>query len=234
MNSQSPKAKQLLFVRGAGGQVHHLAERLDLVPRALAEDVKRDRQAMQRGVFRHRAGLAGDAQAGARGIQRRGRAGKKPVFQALHQMLFLFRLLDFREARRVGVREQLGREGAAGAEEQNGGFLKALLAPGGKDARPPVMAGKILARKGELLKIILQQEPGALGVVAVGKNVEDFGPFGHGGFGVGQFTAQSRLGAIGIGQHLVMGIVFRRAAQTAGGQRFFAKFWSWLDRIMVR
>ena len=102
---------------GAGGQVHHFAERFDLVPRALAGDVEGDRQAMQGGVFRQRPGFAGDAQAGARGIQMGGRAGEKPVFQALHQVLFLFRLLDFGKTRRVGMGLQFGGDRTAGAEE---------------------------------------------------------------------------------------------------------------------
>ena len=168
------EGKQFLFVRGAGGQVHHFAQRFDLLPRALAEDVKGDRQAMQGGVFRHRPGLAGHAQAGARGIQMGGRAGEKPVFQALHQVLFLFRLLDFGKSGRVGVRKQLGGERTAGAQKQDGRFFQALFAPGREHARPPIVAGEILARQGKLLKIILQQQPGALRVVAVGEDVEDF------------------------------------------------------------
>ena len=70
---------------------------------------------------------------------------EQPGLDILHQLLLAFSLLDFGEPVKIGVRQQFRRQGTIGAQEQDGSFLEAGRTPGCHQARPPIMAGKILA-----------------------------------------------------------------------------------------
>ena len=86
----------------------------------------------------------------------------KPVFQVAEDLLFLFRMLDLGESIRVGVRHQFRRERTPRSEKKNGQFFDPVFALCVQEARPPFLAREIFSRKGELLKIIFQQQPGPL------------------------------------------------------------------------
>ena len=121
---------------------------------------------MQRGMVGSGLRVAQDSQGGARRVQMTGRRRKQPVLQFLKHILFALGLLDLRKAASTGVREQFGRQWAAGAQEEQRQFLQARLALRRNQTRPPVLAIEIFARKGQLFKVILQQQPRALRIRA--------------------------------------------------------------------
>ena len=61
------------------------------------------------------------------------------------------------------------------------------------------MAGEVLAGKGKFFEIIFQEEPGALRIAAIGKDVQKFRSFRYFGLGIRQFPAQIGLGAVCFG-----------------------------------
>src|SRR5262245_61204534 len=92
---------------------------------------------------------ADDAQGGPWHIEMDGRRRKNPSFQLLDKLGFMLRLLNLGKAGRVGVRSKLSRERTLGAHEQESHLFQAAFALGGKQARPPIGGGKVLAREGE-------------------------------------------------------------------------------------
>jgi hypothetical protein len=202
------RREEFLLVGGAGGQFHNFRKRLDFFSGARAEKAETDFDSMEaRGVFQ-RGDFARQAQTGAGAIEVRGGGREQPLLELLHELLFLFEFRDFGEPIQVGVREQFGGKRPVGAEEEQGGFFEAFFSLRREHAGPPVLAGKIFAGEGELFKIILEQQPGALGIGAMGEHIENLGAFGNRAFGVGQFTAQIREGAVSFVQDSVMCVVF--------------------------
>ena len=203
--------KQLLLVRGADDEVNHLAQRARLFARARARQKKLHGQAVARRLFLVRLHAADDAQRGARRVEQRQRGRREPVFQFLDKLLFLLGLLGLGKTVEAGVRLQFRRHGTLGAQKQKRQFLQARLALGVQQARPPVRVGKIPARERELFEIILEQQPRALRIGAGRETVQNVLALGDGGLGIGQFAAQIGERAVGLRQHLVVRVVFRRA-----------------------
>ena len=148
-----------------------------------------------------------DPQTRARRVQVRVRWWQQPAFQLLNKFLFLLGLCDFSKAFEIGVRQQFSGQRTIRAQEEQGGLLQPLLAPGPHQARPPVLAGEILAREGEPLEVILQQQPGPLWIGAVGEVLQPFSAFGDSGLGIGEFASQISKSAVGFLEHDVVGIV---------------------------
>ena len=193
------EGKQFLLVGGAGGEIDNFRQRLELFAGAVARDIKIKRQAMQRRILGNRRGLADHAHGSPRRVQM-GRGGrKKPVLKLLDKGALFLVVLDFGKAAQVGMGLQLGGQRPIGAQEKDGRLFQSFFALGRDDFGPPILAGKILAREGELLEIVLQQEPGALRIAAFGEDIEKFGAFRHSGLGIGQFPAQIGLSAVGFG-----------------------------------
>jgi len=190
--------EQFLFMRRARRQFDDFRQGLVLFTRARTEQKKLDAQPAPRRMFVVRLRAAKDPQRRARGIQMHGRRGKEPALQLLDELLLLLRLLDLGEVVEIGVRQKLGRQGAVDAQKQEGELFQARLALFRQQTRPPILAGKVLPGEREFFKIILQQEPRALGVRADRELGEDFRALGDGLAGIGQFAAQIRPRTVGL------------------------------------
>ena len=148
-----------------------------------------------------------DPKCGPRGVQVGWSRGQKPVFQLLNELLVLFGLFHCGKPFEIGVGHQFCGQRTVGAQKEQGGFLQSRLALGRHQARPPFLAGEILARKAETLEVILQQQPGSLGIHAGGEVLQPFRAFGDRRLGVGQFAPQVGERAVGLLQYDVVGIV---------------------------
>ena len=78
-------------------------------------------------------------------------------------------LLHLGEAREVRVGHQLVWHRTTGLHEDQSQFLQARVAVQLRQAAPPVICTKILARQGKFAEVVLQQQPRALGIRALGK-----------------------------------------------------------------
>ena len=96
--------EKFVFVRGACGEVDDLGGRFEFFAGARAEEVKLNFEGVEGGLIFQRDDVAGDAHAGARGVEMRLGAREQPFFKLLDEFLFLLGLLDFREAFEVRVR----------------------------------------------------------------------------------------------------------------------------------
>ena len=94
---------------------------------------------------------------------------------------------------------------------RNASSSSRALPCGVQQPRPPVRVGKILAREREFFEIILQQQPRALRIGAGRETAQDVLALVDGRLRVGQFAAQIGERAVGLRQHLVVRVVFRRA-----------------------
>ncbi len=206
--------KQFLLVRGADDEVNEFAQRARLLAGARTRQQELHGQpVMRRFIIRLR--LADDAERGARRVEQGQGGRRKPVLQFLHELLFLLDFLGPGKAVEAGVRLQFRRDGAFGAEEKKRELFQARLAGRVQQARPPVRVGEILAREQQLLEIILQQQPRALRIRAGREAAQHLLALVDGGLGIGKFAAQVRERAVGLRQHLVVGVVFRRARARA-------------------
>ena len=194
-------------MRGPGGQIHNFGYLPGLLARSISRDVEDHFQSMQEGKPSDHFGFASHANGGAGNIQLGGRGGEEPMLQLLHQALVFLGLFDFREASWVGVGLQFRRHRPVETHEKDGCFLETFLPPGRDQALPPFLGTEILAGERKLLEIILQQQPRSLRIVAIGENLQDFGPFGHSRLGIGQFAAQIRLRPVGFAQDMMVGVV---------------------------
>ena len=215
--------KEFLFVRGADGEFDEFLEGLEFIAVAGAVEVELDGEAAACGVGLIGLRGAEDAQHGARGVEVDWLGREEPVFHFLDELPLEFGLLDFGEASEVGVRGKFGGQRAFGAEEEEGEFLEACAALDVEEFGPPIFAGKIFAGEGELLEIVFEEEPCALGIGAGGEDAEHFLASGDGGLGVGEFAAEVGEGAVGFGEDAVVGVVFGCGcgAQTASLAVFF-------------
>ena len=205
------RRKQLLLMGGADDEVNHFAERARLLAGARARQKELHGQAITRRLLLVRLQAADDAQDGARRVEQRHGGRRQPVFQFLHELLFLFGLLGLGKTVEAGVRLQFGRHGALGPQKQKGEFFQARLALGIQQTRPPVRVGKILARKREFFEIILQQQPRTLRIRAGGEAAQDVLALVDGRLRIRKFAAQIGERAVGLRQHFVMRVVFCRA-----------------------
>ena len=203
--------KQFLLVRGADDEVNQLPQRARLFAGARAQQKKLHGQAVTRRLLVVRLHAADDAQRGARGVEQRQGGRREPVFEFLDEVLFLLGFLGLGKTVGAGMRLQFGRHGTFGAEKQKREFLQPRLALGIQQPRPPVRVGKIAARERQFFKIILEQQPRALRIRARRKTVQDVLAPADGRLRVGEFPAQISERAVGLRQHFVVRVVFRRA-----------------------
>ena len=201
------RRKELLFVSRPRRQFDDFAQRFVLFAGARTRQGKLDPESMQVELAFERSDLTLDPQTRAWRVQVRVRWWQQPVFQLLNKFLFLLGLCDFSKAFEIGVRQQFSGQRTIRAQEEQGGLLQPRLAPGPHQARPPVLAGKILAREREPLEVILQQQPGPLWIGAVGKVLQPFSAFGDSGLGIGELASQISKSAVGFFEHDVVGIV---------------------------
>jgi hypothetical protein len=199
--------EQFLFVGGAGGEFYDFQERLEFFAGAGAEQVKLDAEAMPRGLVVIGLDAADDAEGGARRIEVAQGGREKPMLELLHELPFLLGFLDLGKMVEIGVRKEFGGERAAGTNEEEGELLEAFFVEDGHQLRPPVVAVEIAAGKGEFFEIILEQQPGALGIGAGGELGEDFGALGDGFAGIGEFAAEVGEGAVRFREHPMVRIV---------------------------
>ncbi len=141
------RRKQLLLMGGADDQIDHLPERARLFARARTRQKKLHDETVARRLFRIRFGTADDPQDGARGVEQGQGGGRQPVFQLLHEFLFLLGFLGLGKTVGAGVWLQLGWYGAFGPQEQEGQFFQSRFALGVQQPRPPARIGKIAAGK---------------------------------------------------------------------------------------
>ena len=208
---------------GTHRQVGHVVERLHPVAGARPYDVNLDPELVKPLQFRVLHQAAHNAQRGTRRIQVRRRRGKHPFLQPLEQLVILLCLLHLREARKVGVRHQLVRDGAARLHEYQREVLEPRVPLCLRHAGPPVVLAEVLAGKVQLVEIILQQQPRSLRVVAGGKNLEQLGALGHVLLRLGQLMAQIGEVTVGAVDHLVVRVVLGRFRGT-DNRLFFLRF----------
>jgi len=201
--------EEFLFLGGSEGEFDDFLEGAVLFSGAAADHVEREHQAALAVGGIATAGFAKDPEAGAWGVEMIGGRGEEPTFEVGDKLLITFGLLLEGETFKVGVPDEFGGQGAIGAEEEVSGFFEAALALGAHEFGPPVIAGEIASRQRQFLKIVLEQEPGALGIPAGGELAEDDAAFGDGALGVGELAAQVREGAIGAPEHVVVSVVAR-------------------------
>ena len=168
------RREELLLVSSAGGQLDDLGHGTNLFPGARAEEIDPDLESVERGMIRRGLDGAEETERGARSVEMHRGGREQPVFQFIELLLLLLGLLQFGKARDVGVRDQFRRKRTRGAEEEDGDFFEARFSGGGHQPRPPVLSAKVFSRQCELLEIILQQQPRALGVRAGGEDAQDF------------------------------------------------------------
>ena len=202
-----PRRKQLLLLRRARGQIDQVGHGPQLLARARPKH-----QELQTEVVQPRLVFPGecpgeDAQMRARGIEVVWGGRQQPVFDRLDAILLALHLFELGQAGQVRVGGHFGRQRPAGAQEQQRGFLNAGATLRGQQPRPPVGAGKILARERELAEVILEQQPGALRIGAVGEHLQQLGALRHGRLGIRQLAPQIGEGAIGVLQHRIARIV---------------------------
>src|SRR4051794_14366019 len=99
----------------------------------------------------------------------------------LDDLLLLRGLFDLGKAVEACIRRKLGRHRALCTKKKECQLFKARLTLGGKDARPPIGIGEILAGESMFLEIIFEEQPGALGIGAGGEAVEEFFAFVYSG-----------------------------------------------------
>ena len=142
----------------------------------------------------------------------------------MQNFLLLLGLLNFGEPIVARVRHQLRGQRSGGPHEQHSQFFQAGLALRGNQPRPPILRTEILARKGEFLEIIFEQQPRALGIAAPGEQVEQFPALGDTRFRIRQLAAQVGQCAIRLGKDRMMSVIFGRARETGRSTAFFNNF----------
>ena len=165
--------EEFLFVRRTGHKIENLLQ--GTVPFAGAGTVQAqvNLERVQVGMSFHQKRFADQFEAGTRRIQVHRHRRNEPVFDFFDELLFLFVLLDGGKALKIGVRLELGRDGSIGPEKEHGDFFETFLAASGHDPGPPLVGGEVLASQVDALKIIFEQEPGALGISTLGKGAQD-------------------------------------------------------------
>ena len=202
--------KQLLLVRRPRRQLDDLTQCPRLLARARALQVELNGQAVARRLLLVGLRLANRPQESARRIEVRRLGREEPRLQLPDKLLLLCCLLHLGEAVEVGVGAQLRRQRAPRPQKQESDLLQPPLALRRQQPRPPIRAGKVLARERELLEIVLKHQPRPLRIRARGEAPQQLFPLGDDGLRVGQFTAQICQCAIGFGEHCVLRVVFRR------------------------
>ena len=173
-----------MLVRRAGGQIDNFGDGLEFLAGTGAQDVEFDRKRVEGGVFLNRLGLADYPQAGAGRVQVQRAGWEEPVFELFGQFLLFFFVLDFTKPRHIGMRLEFSWHRALCAQEKDGRFLKSFFSARSHQTRPPVWRHKILPSEREFFEVILQQEPGALRIGAIGKNIQYLGSFSDRRLGV--------------------------------------------------
>ena len=212
-------------MRGARGQFEQLRKRADLFTCARAEQTEANGQIVKRRMIAGGLRVADRTQRSARRIQMLWRRWEHPVLDLIENFLLLLRLLDFGKTGDVGMRLQLGWQRAIGAQKENSNFLQARFAEHRHEPRPPFGIVEILARKGELLEVVLQQQPGALRIGASRESAQKFFTLGHALLGIGELAPQIGERAVSFGKHGVVSIVLRGAWKTRTPSVFSAQFW---------
>ena len=210
------RREELLLVGSAVGEVDDLRERPDLLARPRPEKIEPDLKGLERArLLRPGAGgleRAQDSQRGPGSVQVRGCRGEEPVLEIEQLPLLLLGLLQLGEPRDVGVGGELGGEGTTGAQEEHRHLLEPVATRRRHHSRPPILAAKILPRQAQLLKVILQQQPGPLGIRAPGEQPQDLLPLRHPRLGVRELPTELRQRPIRLGKNVMMGVVLGRAA----------------------
>ena len=180
--------EKFLLVRGAGAEVEQFGNAALFFAGARAIDVEFEFEMEERAGFTIRFALgdgfgsADDAHGGAGGVEVELLGREKPFLELRDEFFLLLGGFDFGETFEVGVGHQLAGERAIVFEEEEGGFLESGFAGDGEHAGPPGGAREIFAGEREFLEIVFEEEEGALGIAAVGEDVQEVGALGDGGF----------------------------------------------------
>ena len=194
-------------MRCAGSQFDDVGQGSDLFARSRSHQMKLYGQAVTPWLLCVGLGPAHCPQEGPRRIKMRGLSREEPSFELADELLFLSCLLRLGKTIGVAVRNQLGGQRAPGTKKEKRHLFQTGLALRRQKPRPPFGARKVFAGEGELLEIILEQQPCALRIGARREAVQQLLAFAHGGFGVGQFPAQVSERTIGLGENRMMRVV---------------------------